>query len=78
MSSSLKPQELAKDKKFGLTKKELQVLREARANVTDAEIARKLGMGTRTVNAHMNSIRIKLHVTNRRAAVQFAVEHGLI
>ncbi len=68
----------AKDKKYGLTRRELQVLREVAANLTDAETSRKLNVDVRTVNAHMNSIRTKLHVTNRRAAVEFAREQGLI
>lgn len=69
---------LTKDKNYKLTNREIQVLREVDANLAYGEIARKLGVDVRTVHAHMQSIRTKLHVTNRRAAAEFAREHGLI
>ena len=45
--------------------------------LTDAQVARKLTLSPRTINAHMQSIFGKLEVTSRNAATRWALEHGL-
>ncbi|MDP8947595.1 MAG: LuxR C-terminal-related transcriptional regulator [Actinomycetota bacterium] len=46
--------------------------------LTNAEVAQRLFLSPRTVNAHLNSIYHKLGAGSRSAAVRFAVEHGLV
>lgn len=62
---------------FGLTARELDVLRLASQGLTDAEVADRLFMARRTVNTHLTSIYTKLNVSSRAAATRFAVEHDL-
>ena len=45
--------------------------------LTNAQIAERLFLSPRTVNAHLTSIYHKLEVRSRSAAVRIAVEHGL-
>lgn len=47
-----------------LTPRELQIAKYA--HLTYNEIGAKLGMSPRTVKAHMDKIRLKLGVTNKR------------
>ena len=61
-----------------LTARELEVLRAVAGGRTDAEVADHLFIATRTVNAHMRSIRSKLGVDTRMRAVQAARDRGLI
>jgi DNA-binding CsgD family transcriptional regulator/tetratricopeptide (TPR) repeat protein len=61
-----------------LTSRELEVLRSVAEGRTDAEVADHLFIATRTVNAHMRSIRSKLSADTRMRAVQTARERGLL
>ena len=45
--------------------------------LTNAQVAERLFLSPRTVNAHLNSIYYKLGVSSRSAATRFAVERGL-
>jgi DNA-binding NarL/FixJ family response regulator len=45
--------------------------------LSNPEIAEKLVLSRRTVEAHLRSIFNKLDVTSRSAAARFAVEKGL-
>jgi DNA-binding NarL/FixJ family response regulator len=45
--------------------------------MTNAQVAQRLYLSPRTVNAHLNSIYHKLGVSSRSAATCFAVEHDL-
>jgi DNA-binding CsgD family transcriptional regulator len=54
------------------------VLRLLVQRLTYAEIADKLIISRRTVNAHVTSIYGKLGVMAREAAIRFAVEHHLV
>jgi DNA-binding NarL/FixJ family response regulator len=45
---------------------------------SNAEIARRLSISTKTVRNHVEHIYTKLGVSNRTGAGLFAVEHGLV
>jgi predicted ATPase/DNA-binding CsgD family transcriptional regulator len=62
----------------GLTAREVEVLRLVATGLTDAQVAEKLFISLRTVNAHLRSIYAKLGVGSRSAATRYAVEHELI
>jgi LuxR family transcriptional regulator, maltose regulon positive regulatory protein len=61
-----------------LSQRELEVLRLFATELSGPEIARELVIGLSTVRTHTKSIYSKLSVTNRRAAVQRAIELDLI
>ncbi len=61
----------------GLTAREVEVLRLMVQGLPYPEIAAKLVISHRTVNAHVTSIFSKLGVTTRAAATRFAVDHNL-
>lgn len=61
-----------------LTAREVEVLRLLAQRLTYAEIADKLVISRRTVNAHVTSIYSKIGVTAREAAIRFAGEHHLM
>jgi DNA-binding NarL/FixJ family response regulator len=55
----------------------VEVLRLVAQGLTDAQVAEKLVVSTRTVNSHMSSIYSKLGVSSRTAATRFALEQHL-
>lgn len=61
----------------GLTAREVEVLRLVSQGLTDAQVAERLVLSTRTVSSHLTSIYGKLQVNSRSAATRFAIEHGL-
>ena len=61
-----------------LSQRELEILRLLKTELSGPEIARELVIGLSTVRTHTKSIYSKLNVNNRRAAVQRAIELGLI
>lgn len=60
-----------------LTDREAEVLRLVAKGFTNAQVAERLFISPRTVNAHLRTIYGKLGVSSRAAATRFAVEHGL-
>jgi DNA-binding CsgD family transcriptional regulator len=70
----------------GLSTREVEVLRLVAAGRTSIQIAEKLCISARTVNAHLNSIYGKIGLSSRSpatrgsrsAATRFAVEHNLV
>jgi len=64
-------------KPFGLTPRELDVLRLLAEGRRDREIADLLFIGHRTVATHVTNILGKLGVESRTAAATYAVRHGL-
>jgi class 3 adenylate cyclase/DNA-binding CsgD family transcriptional regulator len=62
----------------GLTAREVDVLRLVAVGLTDAEVAERLIVSVRTVNAHLRSIYRKLGVRSRAAAGRFAAENDLL
>ena len=64
--------------KDGLTARELEVLKLIADGLSYNEIAEKLVISTRTVDAHLRSIYSKLQVRSRHEAARYAYEHHLI
>ena len=60
-----------------LTRREVEVLGLVAQGLTNAQVAQRLFLSPRTVNAHLNSVYHKLGVSSRSAATRFAVDHGL-
>ena len=61
-----------------LTVRELEVLRLVAQGWTDAQIAEKLVISRRTVNAHLTSIYRKIQVSSRSAATRYAIDRKLV
>ncbi len=62
----------------GLSEREVEVLRWVATGMSNAEVAERLYLSPRTVEAHLHrSIYRKLVIPSRAAAVRFAVERGL-
>jgi predicted ATPase/DNA-binding NarL/FixJ family response regulator len=62
----------------GLTAREVEVLRLMVQGLPYLQIAERLVISRRTVNAHVTSIFSKLNVTSRAAATRFAIDHHLV
>jgi predicted ATPase/DNA-binding CsgD family transcriptional regulator len=62
---------------LGLTTREVEVLGLVASGLTNAQVADRLGVTPRTINAHLTSIYGKIGVTSRSGAVRFAVDHDL-
>jgi DNA-binding CsgD family transcriptional regulator len=71
------PAETASAAPFGLTIREVEVMRLLVAGRTDQQIADALFVSRRTVNTHVGNIFAKLGVANRTEAVSVAIRHGL-
>ena len=63
---------------FGLTDREIEVLRLVTQGLTTLQIAERLIISPRTADAHLRSIYSKLGVTSRSAATRSAIEHKLV
>ncbi len=63
--------------RYGLTERELDVLRRIADGATDREIADALFISVRTVSSHVASILNKVGVSSRAAAAAWAVRHDL-
>jgi DNA-binding CsgD family transcriptional regulator len=63
---------------YGLSGRELEVLRLVAAGRTNREIAATLVLSEHTVARHVQNIFRKLHVSSRTAATAFAFEHDLV
>ncbi len=61
-----------------LSQRELEILRLFKSELSGPEIAQELVIALSTVRTHTKSIYSKLNVNSRRAAVNRAVELGLI
>ena len=61
----------------GLTPRELDVLRLVATGLTNAQVAERLTVTPRTVNAHLTAIYSKLGVQSRAGAIRYALEHDL-
>lgn len=61
-----------------LTERELEVLQLLGCGLSNAEIARRLGITQPTVKFHVTSVLVKFNATNRTEAVLAALRHGVI
>ncbi len=61
----------------GLTDREQSILAAVASGMTTAAISRELWISQHTVKFHLTNIYRKLGVTNRAAAVRYALEHDL-
>jgi DNA-binding NarL/FixJ family response regulator len=61
-----------------LTKREIEVLKLIALEMTNEEIAKKLVIGKRTVDAHRQNLLNKLHVKNTVGLIKFAYKSKLI
>jgi DNA-binding NarL/FixJ family response regulator len=62
----------------GLSAREVEVLRLVAGGLTNAEVAQKLFLSSRTLEWHLSSIYRKVGLHSRTEAARFAVEHGLL
>ncbi|HET8631472.1 MAG TPA: tetratricopeptide repeat protein [Thermomicrobiales bacterium] len=62
----------------GLTPREVEVLRLVAEGLTDGQVAARLFVSPRTVNAHLRAIYGKLGVASRSAATRWAADHRLL
>jgi DNA-binding CsgD family transcriptional regulator/tetratricopeptide (TPR) repeat protein len=62
----------------GLSVREAEVLKLVAQGMTNAQIAEKLYISPRTVNAHMGSVYHKIGSSTRAEAARFATEHDLL
>jgi predicted ATPase/DNA-binding CsgD family transcriptional regulator/Tfp pilus assembly protein PilF len=74
----ISPAEPAPQNPYGLSDREVEVLRLVAEGLTDGQVARELHISPRTVGRHLGSIYKKLGVPSRAAAAKMAVKHGLI
>ena len=63
---------------FGISSREMQVIKHVVAGYTNKDLARKLGISQQTAKHHLTNIFDKLGVSNRLELVLFAVDHGWI
>jgi non-specific serine/threonine protein kinase len=61
----------------GLTQREVEVLKLVAAGLSNIQIAEKMVLSVRTIEAHLRSIYTKLEITSRSAATRYAFEKGL-
>jgi len=66
------------DEMEGLTGRELEVLQMVGRGLTNKEVAQRLFISDRTVQAHLSNIFSKLQVTSRTEAVMYGIRKGWI
>ncbi len=64
--------------KLGLTQREVHILKEVAAGLSNKQIAKRLGLSEKTVRNHLSRAFNKLGATNRTEAVMSAVRVGLV
>lgn len=62
----------------GLTNRQVEILQLLRDGSTNAEIAQRLYLSTKTVDHHVSALLAKLHVSSRRDAVRRGIELGIM
>ncbi|MDP8960645.1 MAG: response regulator transcription factor, partial [Actinomycetota bacterium] len=63
---------------YGLTPREMEILRMVAGGQTNKRIAAELVLSERTVDRHVSNILTKLGVPSRTGATAYAYEHGLL
>jgi two-component system, NarL family, nitrate/nitrite response regulator NarL len=72
------PGEEARQKHFGLTPREMEIVSTIVAGYTNKDIAEKFSISEQTVKHHLTNIYDKLGVSNRLELALFAVNHHLL
>ena len=72
------PTRATRENPFGLTPRQMDVLRHMAEDMTNAEIADRLFLSSRTVDHHVSAILGKLGVTTRAEAVALAGDEGIL
>jgi DNA-binding NarL/FixJ family response regulator len=62
----------------GLTEREVEVVALLARGLQTKQVARKLGISTKTADRHIQNTYRKIGVSSRAAATVFAMEHGLV
>ena len=62
----------------GLTKREVEILRQIARGLAIKQIARELSIAPKTVDGHIQRVYAKIGVSSRAAATLFALEHDLL
>jgi DNA-binding NarL/FixJ family response regulator len=74
----VRPRRVTEVTPYGLSRRELEVLRLIVAGRSDREIAEALFISPRTVTTHVSNIFDKLELSSRAEAAAFAVRHALV
>jgi DNA-binding CsgD family transcriptional regulator len=72
------PVQVTRENPAGLTDRQVEVLRLLGQNLTNSEIAGRLTVSVRTVDAHVSAVLAKLGLHSRREAAARAVELGVL
>lgn len=64
--------------KYGITKREVQIMQLIALEFTNEEIAEKLNLSKRTIDSHRQNLLNKLHVKNTVGLIKFAMKHKLV
>jgi len=67
-----------RSKAFGLTKRELEIVRQVVAGLSNKEIAERSAISENTVKSHLTHIFSKLGASNRVELALFAAHHRLL
>ena len=70
--------ELSSELPGDLSLREVEVLRLVALGLTNAQVADRLVISPRTVNAHLRSIYSKLEITSRNQVIRYAIDHHLL
>ena len=68
----------AKEKDFGLTKREIEILTQLCKGLNYQEIASNLIISPNTVRRHTENIYKKLEVSNKASAIRIAYQYNLV
>ncbi len=68
----------AREGQSGLSTREIEILELIAKGLRNKEIAGELGIGQETVQTHIKRLFVKLHVSDRTAAVTVALSRGIV
>ena len=68
----------AREGQSGLSTREIEILELIAKGLRNKEIASALGIGQETVQTHIKRLFVKLHVSDRTAAVTVALSRGIV
>jgi DNA-binding NarL/FixJ family response regulator len=78
LEAAPKTRRSARRPKLGLTPREIHVLKQVAAGLSNKQIAKRLGLSEKTVRNHLSRTFNKLGATNRTEAVMSAMRVGLL